>query len=325
MKKLKIAVFVHFYVPYRCAGSETMLHAMVKHLQKAGHEVLVLATVLPDAPPKYTYEGVDVLATNVVYGRQNIETWKPDLIITHHDNTIRTAQIARKLNIPWVFLCHNDLDGIHHQLGLQPSLVVFNTEWLKQRLWRPHMNFTVLHPPVFPEQHRTKPGSKVTLVNLNDHKGANIFYDLARRMPDVEFLGVVGGHGTQIVRTDLPNVQIQEHSDDMKTNVWSKTRVLLMPSLYESYGMAGVEALASGIPVIAHPTPGLKESQGAFGLFMDRSDVHGYEATIRSLLDDTKWSAASQLALKRSAELNPTPELDKWVESVERLAANWSE
>lgn len=301
-----------------------MLHAMIKALQAQGHEIRVIATVLPEAPPRYEYEGVDVIATNVVYGRQNIEAWKPDVIVSHHDNTIRAAQMSRKLNVPFVFICHNNLDGIHTMLGLNPSLVVFNTEWLKQKLWQPHMNFMVLHPPVFAEQHATTPGTKVTLVNLNDHKGANIFYDLARRMPDVEFLGVVGGHGTQIVRTDLPNVEIQEHNDDMKKNVWSKTRILLMPSVYESYGMAGVEALASGIPVIAHPTPGLKESQGPFGLFVDRDDINGYQATIASLMDDTNWKAASVLALKRSKELNPAPELDKWVDSIERLVVNWS-
>jgi hypothetical protein len=322
---MKVAVFVHFYVPYRCAGSETMLHAMVKTLQAKGHEVRVIATVLPEAPPMYEYEGVDVIATNVVYGRQNIETWKPDVIISHHDNTIRAAQMSRRLNIPFVFICHNDLNGIQTMLGLNPSMVVFNTQWLKERLWTPGMNFEVVHPPVFAKEHATTPGTKVTLVNLNDHKGGNIFYTLAKRMPDVEFLGVVGGHGDQIIRRDLPNVEIQEHSDDMKTNVWSKTRILLMPSIYESYGMAGVEALASGIPVIAHPTPGLKESQGKFGLFMDRSDLNGYEATIRDLLnDEDKWNSVSKLALKRSAQLDPTPELNSWVESVERLVANWS-
>lgn len=320
---MKIAVFVHFYVPYRNAGSETMLHSMVKALQAAGHEVAVVATVLPEAPPAYSYDGVDVLATNVIYGRQNIQTWRPDLIITHHDNTVYTAQIARKLNIPWVFICHNDMAGVHTHLGFNPSLVVFNTNWIRDKLQTPDMNSIVLHPPVFAKDHATTPGDKVTLVNLNENKGSKLFYRLAESMPEVEFLGVIGGHGEQIIRRDIPNVEIQDHTPDMKENVWSKTRILLMPSIYESYGMAGVEALASGIPVIAHPTPGLKESQGPFGLFVNRDDFSGYQATLRQLLEPKNWNAASALALKRSQELDPNPELDGWVASIERLVENW--
>jgi glycosyltransferase involved in cell wall biosynthesis len=316
---MKVCLFVHFYVPYRCAGSETMVHAMVKELIQAGHEVLVCATVLPDAPQQYHYDGVNVLATNKVYARQNVEKWKPDVIISHHDNTIVANQIARKLRIPFVFVAHNDMTGVETVLNLNPSLVVFNSMWLQEKLNRPGLTSIVVHPPVYAEQHKTTPGNKVTLINLNDHKGANILYELALRMPEVEFLGVIGGHGDQIVRKDLPNVEIQEHSDDMKSNVWSKTRILLMPSVYESYGMAGVEALASGIPVICNPTPGLLESQGSFGLFVDRRKVHKYEEHIRRLLEPAEWEAASVLALKRSAELDPKSEMVMWVSRLERL------
>lgn len=323
---MKVAVFVHYYVPYRCAGSETMLHAMVKRLQEAGHEVLVVATVMPDAPTKYNYEGVNVLVTNTVYGRQNIETWGPDVIVTHHDNTVRAAQIARKLQIPWVFLCHNDMAGIHHQLGLEPDLIVFNSEWLKQRLYLPHMNFMVLHPPVWAEEHCTKPGDYVTLINLSANKGSLLFYELASRLPHMNFLGVEGGHGEQIIRRDLPNVEIQEHTPDMKQKVWSRTRILLMPSIYESYGMAGVEALASGIPVIAHPTPGLMESQGPDGIYLDRDDTDAWERQLRAFDcgDDVLYRAASRRALQRSEELDPRPELDRWVTKIEGLVDRWS-
>lgn len=317
---MKVAVFVHFYVPFRCAGSETMLHAMVKELIGVGHEVRVYATVLPEAPPHYEYEGVEVIATNVIYARQDMLFWKPDVIISHHDNVVRAKQISAKLQIPFVFVAHNDLPGIHRTLDLDPDFVVFNTGWLMAKLKRPGMKHTVVHPPVFAEQHRTSPGSKVTLVNLNESKGSGILYELARRMPDVEFLAVEGAHGTQIMPPKhLTNIEFVKQSDDMKNNVWAKTRVLLMPSVYESYGMAGVEALASGIPVICHPTEGLKESQGPFGLFVDRDDIDTYESEIRRLLIPKEWEAASVLALKRSAELDPKPEMALWVSELERL------
>jgi len=177
----------------------------------------------------------------------------------------------------------------------------------------------VVHPPVWPDEHATTPGTKVTLVNLNEHKGANILYKLAERMPHVEFMGVVGGHGVQVIREDLPNVEIVQHTDNMIDDVWAKTRILLMPSVYESYGMAGVEALASGIPVLCNPTNGLVESQGPFGLFINRDDIDEWVRQIERLQDNKEWKAASSLALKRSKEIDPGPELDAWVKELERL------
>ncbi|WP_439423178.1 glycosyltransferase family 4 protein [Saccharothrix sp. HUAS TT10] len=296
-----------------------MLHAMVKALQAQGHEVLVIATVLPEAPPSYTYEGVPVFATNLVYGQQILADWRPDVIVTHHDNTVRAARIARKFKIPFAFLMHNDLAGTPGMLDLGPDLVVFNTEWMRDKFAERAPNNLVVHPPVFAEQHRTVPGYAVTLVNLNRNKGADLFYDLARRMPDQRFLGVVGGHGEQVVRRDLPNVVIQDHTDRMREQVWCRTRVLLMPSVYESYGMAGVEALASGIPVIAHPTPGLLESQGPRGIFVDRDDPDAWEVALRVLSAPGIYERARLSALERSAELDPRPELTAWVAAIERL------
>lgn len=316
---MKIAVLPHFYIPYRNAGSETMLHAMCKRLIEAGHEVVVWATALPDAPPYYEYEDVPVYVTNVVYARQMIKSWQPDVIISHHDNTQRAARIAQQLNIPFVFLMHNDFPATQEILSLNPDLVVFNTNWMREKFKHRVTNSMVVHPPVWAWQHETIPGDHITLVNLNENKGCRVFYEMANRFPDQKFLGVVGGHGEQIIYDKFPNVTIQPQTDDMKNDVWAKTKILLMPSVYESYGMAGVEALASGIPVLAHPTEGLRESQGPFGMFLDRGDLGAWEAALKRLSDPKEWQAASVLAKKRSEELDPAHELDRWVMEIERL------
>lgn len=76
-----------------------------------------------------------------------------------------------------------------------------------------------------------------------------------------------------------------------------------MPSESETWGMAGVEAMCSGIPVIAHPTPGLKESLGDAGIFVDRDDIDGWVEQLVRLDDVREYAAASTAASRRAAEL----------------------
>jgi glycosyltransferase involved in cell wall biosynthesis len=75
-----------------------------------------------------------------------------------------------------------------------------------------------------------------------------------------------------------------------------------MPSQYESYGRTAVEALASGIPVIAAPTPGLKESLNGSGIFCNLN-LDEWVGAIKELDNNVKYKEASDRALKRFAEI----------------------
>jgi len=93
-----------------------------------------------------------------------------------------------------------------------------------------------------------------------------------------------------------------------------------MPSDYESWGRVGVEAMASGIPVLAHPTDGLVESLGSAGVFCDRDDADAWQAAIESLDARDAYRAASRKAKARSKQLDPAADLAAWCGAVEGVA-----
>ncbi|MFJ3952890.1 glycosyltransferase [Streptomyces libani] len=141
-------------------------------------------------------------------------------------------------------------------------------------------------------------------------------------MPATKFLGVLGAYGDQIRPPQtLPNLEIIDHvsGHDMRERVYARSRVVLMPSSYESWGRVGVEALASGIPVVAHPIPGLAESLGHAGIFADRDDLDSWLSVLATVLEPGAWQQASQRALERSAELDPAADLKLWAEEIEAL------
>lgn len=322
---MRIAALVHFYAPFRMAGSEVVAHELLKAASDAGHEVMVWCTH-KDAmnnwrgnEPDTVYDGINVRRVkNSLIGAQQVKRWKPDVVFSHHDHSMLSIRIAREIGARSVYATHNDMDINERPLRLRPDLVLFNSDWVKESLSRfkePKASLT-FHPPLTANRHTVaKTGDAVTLVNLNEHKGAKIFYELARRMPDTRFLGVVGGHGQQVIKRKQPNVTIMEHGPDMRL-VWEQTRVLLMPSIYESYGLVAVEAGINGIPTIANPTPGLIENLGKGGLFVDRENITGWVDEIARLNDGDIYEGESEYAKGRAKlALDATRQsLNQWCE-----------
>jgi glycosyltransferase involved in cell wall biosynthesis len=331
---MKIAAPVHFAMPWRNAGSETVIHLVLKTLVEAGHDVRVYVTDCP-GKPAMTFEGVRLEPVrNIAIAVQKIRQFKPDVIMSHHQNAMIAAKVARAMRAKSVYFTHNSFVVNAGPFRHHPDLVIHNSEWVRESLQRYPITGqqVVVHPPLDCARHRVPTtGDAVTLVNVNEHKGGKIFYALAERMRDVRFLAVIGGHGLQIKPSrDLTNVTVVKHAPNLKP-VWEQTRLLLMPSIQESYGLAGIEAGCSGIPTLANPTPGLRESLGPAGLFVSWPDenlpktrpdywaqrewlaewsrpserhVDEWEAAIRSLLDDEQgWEQASHNSGANSTRL----------------------
>jgi glycosyltransferase involved in cell wall biosynthesis len=310
---VRVVAVAHYGLPANRGGSELMLHELLAALARAGHHAELIVT--EQHGPTVEVDGVVVHQGVEHLVRLRTEAY--DVGIGHHKETRQVLDWAYRRRRPAVQVVHNTNRDTARWLARRSALVVYNAHWLHRAHGR-RARSIVVHPPVWGEQHATRRGDMIGLVNPIPAKGAHTFYALAERMPEHRFLAVEGGYqrDEQIRRDDLPNVVWQPHTADMRRDVWARTRLLLMPSDYESWGMVGVEAMHSGIPVLAHPTPGLRESLAAAGTFLDRADVDAWAAAIRQLYGD---QAASLRARERAAELDPRPELDAFVRAVEAL------
>jgi len=85
-------------------------------------------------------------------------------------------------------------------------------------------------------------------------------------------------------------------------------RVMLLPSDAESFGLAGLEAMACGVPVIGTSAGGLPEvvQDGKNGFLRPVGDVAGMASSALALLRDPElWSRFSQDARRRAEEEFP--------------------
>ncbi|MEZ3180808.1 glycosyltransferase [Streptomyces pimonensis] len=328
--RVQVVAWVHYGVPYRRAGSETMLHTMMRALHQAGVSVAVVCSDMPEAPASWHVDGVPYLHLDAEAAEDFLRTAGARVVVTHHDYATRAIGHARTIGARPVLLVHSDFDIAAQGLIAHPDLAVYNTQWVLKSLAARYLEVDqiprlVIHPPVNPAEHRAPAtGRHVTLVNLNRHKGVDTWRAAARALPRLPFLGVTGGHGPQVLTPRLANTRIIPQTSDMRRHVWAQTRVLLMPSVYESYGLAAVEALASGIPVIAHPTPGLREALADAAVFLDRSDFRAWKAMVRELYQATaRRGRLVAAARERSALLGQQSrtELAAWVDVIRDLSA----
>lgn len=291
-----ILAYVHAYVPEHNAGAETTLHDILRYLVSQGWEANVV--VKSRVEKQYTHEGVHVHESP---SRKTMIHYlaAADITISHLECSRQTHLTSQRWNKPSVHLVHNTHPLTRNWASSADGLI-FNTEWVSKD--KKFSDFTqpsmVARPAVDPARYKTTKGKAVTLINLWEDKGSEIFYHLAKANPDIPFLGVIGGYGLQDIR-ELPNVTILEHTPDMK-KVYGQTKVLLMPSKYESYGRVGAEAMASGIPVLAHPTEGLRESLSDAGTFADRTLPGEWETALSGLLKPARYGKMSKLATARS-------------------------
>jgi glycosyltransferase involved in cell wall biosynthesis len=195
--------------------------------------------------------------------------------------------------------------------------------------------FTIL--PNFVDTDRFKPGdvsgrSKNTFLyvgRLSEEKRPALAVAAAGYVEDAR-LDVVGDgkefENLRLTAEDLPNVVLlgslphSEVSEKMRSALG-----LVITSRYEGSPKAVIEAMASGLPVIAVKAPGLTEivEDGVNGLLVD-PEPEAIAVAMRSLIDDPKlWLKMSENGRQMAVDVySKTSVLEKEISLLSRLIAS---
>jgi glycosyltransferase involved in cell wall biosynthesis len=146
-------------------------------------------------------------------------------------------------------------------------------------------------------------GDSITLINANQNKGVHVFVELAKKMPKRHFLGVLPYYGEKFIPPAPSNVTWVPFNDDIRT-ILQRTRILLVPSYYESFCRVAVEAMINGIPVLySKPNPnsvypggsteGMHEWIQDAAIACERESIDEWAAAIQSLDEEEVYEELS--------------------------------
>jgi glycosyltransferase involved in cell wall biosynthesis len=315
---------------------------LATELQKQGHQVVFLTTMIPkEGVNGGTYHGLRYLH----YSANTSFLDTSQLWVCPHAPVLPEVRRlnAKGYNRPIVFTCH--YDGNYLTVSANTKNDWSEMACFINRIMEPNYRKHIIPWPssivktqvIRPIMRRekitiTEPfrGDCITLVNANQNKGVHVFLDLAKRMPSRKFLGVLPYYGITALPPGTPNIEWIPFDDDVR-NILRRTRILLVPSYYESFCRIAVESMINGIPVLySKPTPksiypggsteGMQEWIGAVAIACEREEPTEWMSAIQRLDDEDEYQEVSQRSKEHIESLDLFSEAPRIVKLLESFA-----
>jgi glycosyltransferase involved in cell wall biosynthesis len=155
---------------------------------------------------------------------------------------------------------------------------------------------------------------------------------LLRKRTTQPFAVIIAGTGTEVLRREIANsgiggfVFVHQPSpvagsisavrlpDDEILDLYACADVFIMSSTIETFGIVTVEAMASGLPVIAAESPGSRDviGNGKHGLAYDGT-TPGLERKMATMLDASTRGAWKDEAIRRAADFDWSEIVDDYI------------
>ena len=171
-------------------------------------------------------------------------------------------------------------------------------------------------------------GFVLSVGNRMPHKNFGMLLEALAFIPERErpHLVITGGHGDDplapiVERLGLTaNVQLLGWvADDELERLYGEASCVVLPTLFEGFGLPVLEAMAHGCPVICSDLPVLREIGGGAAVYVDPESVTSLANGIRRLLaDPAKRAELSALGRERAAGFTWTAAARGTVRSFQR-------
>jgi glycosyltransferase involved in cell wall biosynthesis len=310
-------------------------------LQRRGHQVVFMIITVPkEGYYGDTYRGFRFMHYTV--GTNYLDT--SEVWICPHSPILPNVRKinSRGYNRPIIATCH--FDGNYTSITGR-----YNSNWNEMlffinRIMEPNYRKNITPWPPTIQTDTIRPimhedaitireafrGDCITIVNANENKGVRQFIEMAKAMPHRKFLGVIPYYGEKVLPPSPNNVEWVPFQDDIRV-ILKRTRILVLPSYYESFGRIAVEAMVNGIPVMySKPNPnsvypggsteGVADWIGDAGIPCDRETTSEWVAEIAKLDDEETYVERSQKVRDHIRSMNLFTEASRIATLVENFA-----
>lgn len=320
---MTLTAFLHGYPPLWSMGGETSTHRTLKVVPGS----VVYTTTLET----YRLDGVTVMSgsgeahTNIM---ADAEAVGASVLYAHSSLSQETIRAAKRMHLPSILAVHAPprFGADLRRAWSAATVRLYNTE-VSRKEWRDPKGW-LLHPPVGgPSEMPKGSHDALTLTSSLLNKGAARVLELAKRRSDQRFIIVESPahptHGDPLfweLAEGLENVEVWPRLDPGEMgSLWAETRILLVPSRYETYGMSALEAAWHGIPSVHVDTPHVREGIGEAARLLRSSTVKELHKAVGDVESD--YEAWSSRAYERVGSLakRESDELARFAASVAAL------
>lgn len=310
----ELTAIVPFYLPYP-GGAERSMHEMLRRLAGGGWTVTALVPLapFPNSPPEG--EGVTGM-DGVTVRRMQVADWFAEVERTAGGSAAilfslahlfraqfdaRVDRLLRPYRGKTAYFCRGDDPRDYYP----SAIVVANSQAVLKTLpERRGVRNTVLTPLIAAPSPRPGVVRKyVTMINPSVYKGGQVFLEVARRMPQVQFLAQLGRSAPVEGLRSAPNITVREPAPDLD-DLYAETKVLMTPSPNEPFGRVAVEGALGGCLLLLHDAAGLKETPVPRFCFVDTLDPAVWRQRLSQLLEASEavrdsWTEEIRLAASR--------------------------